>query len=138
MYPPLTAKETKEATLADPDIPPIMPDTDDLNEPPTLEASAVEAHVPFMTMRSKRKKYASRTPADEAPIEEMFDEPLPTLREYGVSDFFVDEPAIAPPAGPSCSLTDPEFDSDGHQYASDGYQYGSDGYYSDAHSYDYD
>ena len=139
VYPPLTAKETKEAALAKPDIPPNMPDTDDPNEPPpTLEASAVEVHVPFMTMQSKRKKYASGTPADEASIEEMFVEPLPILREYGVSDFFVDEPDIVPPAGPSSSITNPEFDSDGHQYASDGYQYGSDGYYSDAHSYDYD
>ena len=105
VYPPLTVKEIKEATLAELDRPPNMPGPDKPDEPPTLEVSAAEAHVPYMTLRSTRLKYATRTPPDEAshaawyagyhavfppteaPIEEMFDDAPPWRSEwYGTLD----------------------------------------------------
>ena len=107
VYPPLTVQEIKEATLAELDRPLYMPNSDDPvpGEPPPLEVSVAETRIPFMTMRSTRLKYATRTPTDgapsaswyagyhavfpptEAPIEEMFDDAPPWRSEwYGTLD----------------------------------------------------
>jgi hypothetical protein len=105
VYPPLTVREIKEATLAELDRPLYMPNPDDPDEPPTLEVSAAETRDSFMTLRSTRLKYATRPPAGEAPsatwyagdhaafppteapIEEMFDDAPPWRSEwYGTLD----------------------------------------------------